>query len=151
MNWDDYFGKMANLVASKSKDRSTKVGCVIVGPGNEVRSTGFNGFARGANDEREDWHQRPKKYKVVCHAEKNAICQAAKTGTPLNKCTAYISRHPCSQCLVGLIQAGIKEVKYIGNEEMENNEVWKEDFLIAEEIASETGVTITRLPPVKNL
>jgi dCMP deaminase len=47
MRWDEYFIKMAFLVAEKSKDPSTKVGCVIVGPDNEIRSTGFNGFPRG--------------------------------------------------------------------------------------------------------
>lgn len=51
MKWDEYFIKMAMLVASKSKDPSTKVGCVIVGPDNEVRSTGFNGFPRGVVEE----------------------------------------------------------------------------------------------------
>jgi len=49
-SWDNYFISMAMLVASKSKDPSTKVGCVIVGPDNEVRSTGFNGFPRGVKE-----------------------------------------------------------------------------------------------------
>ena len=44
---------MAELVSTKSKDPSTKVGAVIVGPGNEILSTGFNGFPRGV-DEIED-------------------------------------------------------------------------------------------------
>lgn len=51
MKWDEYFIKMAMLVASKSKDPSTQVGCVIVGPDNEVRSTGYNGFPRGVVEE----------------------------------------------------------------------------------------------------
>ena len=38
MNWDEYFYKMANLVAEKSKDESTKVGAVIVGPDHEIES-----------------------------------------------------------------------------------------------------------------
>lgn len=46
-SWDKYFIEMAVLVSTKSKDPSTKVGCVIVGPDNEIRSTGFNGFPRG--------------------------------------------------------------------------------------------------------
>jgi deoxycytidylate deaminase len=48
--WDQYFIEMAFLVASKSKDPSTQVGCVIVGPDNEIRSTGFNGFPRGVEE-----------------------------------------------------------------------------------------------------
>jgi len=50
MKWDEYFIRMSMLVASKSKDPSTKVGCVIVGPDNEIRSTGFNGFPRGVTE-----------------------------------------------------------------------------------------------------
>lgn len=46
-DWDKFFIEMAMLISSKSKDPSTKVGCVIVGPDNEVRSTGYNGFPRG--------------------------------------------------------------------------------------------------------
>jgi dCMP deaminase len=50
MKWDTYYIRMAELVASKSKDPSTKVGCIIVGPDNEVRSTGYNGFPRGVSE-----------------------------------------------------------------------------------------------------
>lgn len=49
-NWDDYFIELAGQVATKSKDPSTQVGCVIVGPDNEIRSTGFNGFPRGVKE-----------------------------------------------------------------------------------------------------
>lgn len=36
--WHEFYIKMAQLVATKSKDTSTKVGAVIVGPDNEIRS-----------------------------------------------------------------------------------------------------------------
>lgn len=49
-NWDTYFIKMADLVASKSKDDSTKVGCVIVSTDNTVLSMGYNGFPRGVRE-----------------------------------------------------------------------------------------------------
>jgi dCMP deaminase len=48
--WDEFFIRQAMLVAEKSKDPSTKVGCVIVGPDKEVRSLGFNGFPRGVRE-----------------------------------------------------------------------------------------------------
>lgn len=50
-SWDELFIKMAMLVAQKSKDESTKVGCVIVGQDNAVLATGFNGFPRGVKEE----------------------------------------------------------------------------------------------------
>lgn len=50
MNWDQYFMNLCYAVADKSKDRSTKVGCVVVGPNKEIRTTGFNGLPRGVID-----------------------------------------------------------------------------------------------------
>lgn len=143
MTWDEYFSAMTRLVASKSKDRSTKVGCVIVGPQREVRATGYNGFVRGSNDEREDWHQRPKKYKVVVHAEGNAVCNAARTGVQLIDCTAYISLPPCSNCAALLVQAGIKKIKVLGvPENWATLDTWQEEFSVAEEILEEAGVAL---------
>ena len=51
MNWQKYFYEMANLVAKKSKDQSTQIGAVIVGADNEIRSTGYNSFPKGLNDD----------------------------------------------------------------------------------------------------
>ena len=56
MGWDSYFLDLAMLVGTKSKDSSTKVGAVIVGKDNEIRSTGFNGFPRKVNDDRLERH-----------------------------------------------------------------------------------------------
>jgi dCMP deaminase len=50
MNWDEFFINICYTVAKKSKDRSTQVGCVVVGPDQEIRSTGFNGLPRGVID-----------------------------------------------------------------------------------------------------
>ncbi len=59
MNWNEYYIKLAMLIASKSKDPSTQVGCVIVGPDHEVRSTGFNGFPRGVQEMHTTSEHRP--------------------------------------------------------------------------------------------
>ena len=143
-DWDSYFAKMCLIVASKSKDRSTKVGCVIVGPNHEVRSVGYNGFVRGANDEREDWHERPKKYKVTCHAEANAIANAARAGIQLEGCTAYISLPPCSNCALLLVQAGVTNIRVLGvPENWQSLDIWREEFSIAQEILEEAEVPIT--------
>ena len=50
-SWDTYFMGLAKYVSTKSKDRSTKVGCVIVSQDHQVVSTGYNGFPRGCYDE----------------------------------------------------------------------------------------------------
>ena len=107
MNWNDYFFDMAKHVATKSKD-TTRVGCVIVGPDKEIRSTGWNGFARGVRDDLPERMTRPEKYDWTVHAESNAICNAARSGVSLKYCTAYLTHFPCSVCTGLLIQAGIE-------------------------------------------
>lgn len=59
--WPDSFLKLANTVAERSKDPSTKVGCIIVGPDKEIRSTGYNSLPRRVSDKPERM-ERPAKY-----------------------------------------------------------------------------------------
>ena len=114
MEWDDYFFSIADKVKEKSKDRSTKVGCVIVGPQHEIRTTGFNGFCRGVDDDIDSRHERPEKYLWTEHAERNAIYNAARNGIVTESCSIYIvASKPvgvCSDCARAIIQSGIKSV-----------------------------------------
>ena len=95
--WDRKFIEMAVLVSSWSKDPSTKVGCVIADSDHAQLSEGFNGFPRGiADDER--LNQREIKYRLIVHAEANAIAAAARNGHGLKGATAYVTFCPCPQC-----------------------------------------------------
>lgn len=113
-NWDSYFMTMAYLVATKSKDPSSKVGAVIVGPDREVRSTGYNGLPRGLNDT-EERYAKPLKYNLINHAEENAILNCSRIGTSTKGCSLYVPWIPCSLCTKSIIQAGIIEVIYHEN------------------------------------
>src|SRR3989338_3606723 len=87
---------IALAAAQLSKDTSTKVGAIIVGPTNEVRSLGYNGAPRGCNaDEDERGRTRPEKYFWFSHAEMNAITNAARVGTPLDGSSLVVSHPPC--------------------------------------------------------
>ncbi|DAC43179.1 MAG TPA: dCMP deaminase family protein, partial [Candidatus Thalassarchaeaceae archaeon] len=108
--WDGRFLSLATHIANWSKDPSTKVGCVVVGPDREIRSTGFNGFPRGIADTDERLSDRELKYPLICHAEENAIMHAARIGLALKGCTAYVTWPPCTRCARSLIQAGVSEV-----------------------------------------
>ena len=113
MNWDELFIMQAAVFAQKSKDPSTKVGCVIVGDDNAVLSMGFNGFPRGINEHDKNRWKRPEKYNWVEHAERNAIYNAARHGINLKGSRLYLNWDPkgiCSDCARALIQVGIKEV-----------------------------------------
>ena len=73
MNWNKYFMSIAALVSMKSKDQKTHHGAVIVGPNNEIRSTGYNSFVRRLKDDVPERQERPEKYHWFEHAERNAI------------------------------------------------------------------------------
>ena len=88
-NWDERFLRLALHISEWSKDPTTRVGCVIVGPSNEVRSIGFNGFPRGVNDDDPSRYDRPAKYMWTEHAERNAIYNAARIGVALENCRMY--------------------------------------------------------------
>lgn len=140
MNWDQYFMTLARHVSSRSKDRSTKVGCVIVGPDNEIRSTGYNSFPRGINDDAEERHARPEKYLWTEHAERNAIYNAARVGVALKGCRAYLPWFPCMDCARALVQSGIVEL--IAIQPDLNDPKWGEDFKRVGTLLSEAGVAL---------
>ena len=50
--WDQYYLDICKVVASRSKDPNTQIGCVVVGPNHEIRTTGYNSFPRGIRDGR---------------------------------------------------------------------------------------------------
>ncbi len=104
--WDLYFLKMTKLVASKSKDTSTKCGSVIVSPEHKVLSTGYNGLCRGCKYT-SDRMERPEKYFWFEHAERNAIYNA---DVSLNGSTMYCSFLPCMDCARAIVQKCIIKV-----------------------------------------
>jgi dCMP deaminase len=145
MNWDEYFIKMAKLVAEKSKDRSTKVGAVIVGEANNVLSTGYNGFPRGVNDNVEERHGRPAKYKWTEHGERNAIYNASRHGIVLAGARLYLNWEPCpcTDCARAIIQSGIKEVIGPNIPFGGVGTHWSDDAKISKQMLDEAGVKRT--------
>ena len=101
---------VAHDISTESKDRSTKVGCVIISPKNTILTTGWNGFPRGVDDNDPAKHERPDKYKWTEHAERNAIYNHARVGGgPLEGSTAFLNwePYPCEECMRALAQSGI--------------------------------------------
>lgn len=109
--WDILWIDTAQRFAEESKDRSTKVGCVLVTPDRKTFiSSGWNGFPRGVNEDIDHRHERPEKYKWTIHAERNSIYNHARNGGPgLHGAIAYMNfiPFPCSNCLGAFVQCGI--------------------------------------------
>jgi dCMP deaminase len=137
---DKRFSDLAEYVAQQwSTDRSTKVGCVVVGPDGEVRSIGVNGFPRDCHD-REERHQRPAKYMWTEHSERNAFNNATLSGTSLKGCTLYSNWFPCADCARGIIQVGITRV--VGYTPDFNHPKYGAEFKAAVQMLFEAGVGI---------
>jgi len=141
-DWDDIFMTMVYLVAAKSKDNNTHVGAVVVGPDKEVRTTGYNGFPRGLNDNLPKRQTRPEKYYWFEHAERNAIYNATLMGVSLKDCVMYTNGIPCMDCARAVVQSGIKEVVVDKEWDRENSEKWSSHAERSLQMFSETGITV---------
>ncbi len=139
-DWDQRFLNLAKHISQWSKDPSTKVGCVVVGPDREIRSTGFNGLPRGIEDNDERLNNREIKYPLICHAEENAIMHAARIGISLKDCTAYVTWPPCTRCARSLVQAGVSTIIYPKNIEIPDR--WMDDFNLSLDMLKEAKINI---------
>lgn len=138
---------MLGPIAARSKDPNTQMGCVIVGPDNNVRSTGYNSFPRGVIDDIPARLERPEKYMWIEHADRNAIYAAARVGTPLQGCRIFLPGLPCMDCGRAIIQVGIVEVvisKVRQEEWIKTTPRYVPDFERVEILLAEAGVTVTR-------
>ena len=147
-DWDEYYLNICKVVAARSKDPNTQIGCVIVGPAHEIRSTGYNSFPRGIRDDVPERLERPAKYLWIEHAERNAICNAARAGTATEGCTLYVEIMPCMDCARAIVQAGIVQVA-ISAERMTQytSEYYNQHFGMVEVLFSEARVKVRRIAP----
>jgi dCMP deaminase len=145
-SWDAYYLEICRVVGARSKDPNTQLGCVVVGPAHEIRSTGYNSFPRGIRDDVPERLERPGKYLWIEHAERNAICNAARAGTATERCTVYVEIMPCMDCARAIVQAGIVEV-VISDARMAqySSEYYNQHFSLVEVLFAEAGVTVRRV------
>ena len=130
----------AQAARGRSKDRSTKVGAVVIDDDCNLRISGYNGFPRGIDDEVDARHERPTKYLWAAHAEENCVSQAARVGISLKGCTLLVtSLFPCTTCSRLIIQSGI--VRVMAPKVVDNSR-WDENAAVALEMLQEAGVEI---------
>lgn len=140
-SWDEFYLQMADLIASRSKDRSMKIGAVLVRD-NAVISMGYNGMPREVNDDVEARHERPAKYYYFEHGERNSIYNAAREGTPTLGATMYTQGVPCADCSRAVIQAGVDKVVVYWQADDNIASRWKESCAVGREMLEEAGVEI---------
>lgn len=135
-SWDDYFMATALLISTRSPCERLHVGCVIVSSGerkNRIVAAGYNGFLPGTphTSRVRDGHEQ-----ATVHAEQNAIADAARRGSSVEGCTAYVTYFPCINCAKILAAAGIAEIRY--------HRDYNNDLMVAPLLA-DAGVKIIQL------
>ncbi|MBO7611896.1 MAG: cytidine/deoxycytidylate deaminase family protein [Elusimicrobia bacterium] len=117
-SWDEYFMKLAWLVAERSTCVRHHVGAVIVRD-KRILTTGYNGAAAGTKDclelgcLRNELNIPSGTRHEICraiHAEQNAIIQAGTHGININGGTLYCTHSPCILCAKMIANAKIKRV-----------------------------------------
>jgi dCMP deaminase len=119
-DWDRYFMDIAMVVAKRGNCSRRQVASVIV-KDQRIISTGYNGTPRGVKNCCEGGCERcagdaPSGTAlgecICCHAEENAITQAAYHGIALRGSILYSTLSPCLTCAKMIINAGIHEVVF---------------------------------------
>jgi len=119
---DEYFLKIASVVAERSTCHRHHVGAVAV-KDKHILATGYNGAASGLKDclelgcLRDDMSVPSGTRHEICraiHAEQNVIIQAALHGVSLDGATIYVTHSPCILCAKMLANARIKRFVTFG-------------------------------------
>ncbi|MFZ5518384.1 MAG: deaminase [Candidatus Zhuqueibacterota bacterium] len=145
ISWDDYFMKMAFLVAERSTCLRHHVGAIIV-KNRHVVTTGYNGAARKTNDCLKLGCLRNKlnipsgERHEICraiHAEQNAIIQAGVHGVTIKGGTLYCTHSPCIICAKMIVNSGIRKVVTCGD--------YPDNFNMVVQLFDEAGVTLMKM------
>ncbi|MDO4540620.1 MAG: cytidine/deoxycytidylate deaminase family protein [Syntrophomonadaceae bacterium] len=121
--WDEYFLRLAVLVADRSTCLRRQVGAVLV-KDERIIATGYNGAARGMGHcselgcLRENMSIPSGQRYELCrgvHAEQNAIINAAYYGVSTQGGVMYCTNQPCLICARMIINAGVVRVVHSGN------------------------------------
>lgn len=120
---DEYFLKVAAVVAERSTCRRHHVGAVAVRD-KHILATGYNGAPAGFKDclelgcLRNEMGIPSGQRHEICraiHAEQNVVVQAALHGVSLEGSTIYSTHTPCVLCAKILTNARIKRYVSFGN------------------------------------
>jgi len=137
LSWDEYFLKIADLVASRSTCPRLHVGAVLV-KDRMIVSTGYNGSPRKTDQCDEVGCRIVNSHCArVVHAEENAVLQAAYNGISTKGSTLYTKYFPCERCVKVLINAGVQRIVY--------QEIYKNlDQPFARELLKQAGVKLEK-------
>lgn len=117
-SWDEYFLRIAEIVAQRATCNRRSVGAILV-KDRQILATGYNGAPKAlphcteSGCLREELKVPSGERHELCrgiHAEMNALLQAAIHGISVEKADLYCTNTPCVLCAKMLINVGVTRV-----------------------------------------
>lgn len=136
----DHAMSLACELATKSPDPSSQTGAVLISEQGRVIGMGYNTFTTGIQPTLENL-ERPRKYRLIEHAERNAIYHAAKWGNQTLRSTMVSPWIGCTDCDRAIVAAGVQEIVRMPIDF--GNDHWSENIALGDTILRAGGVTIT--------
>lgn len=128
--------------AQESPDPSTQNSALLVTDVHTwIVAEDVNRFPDGVAYTPERW-ERPLKYKVIEHAERNVIYQLARKGYPTQGLVMISPWALCSDCGRAIIQAGIKRLVTHKQAVDRSPPFWMEEVKVAYTLLQEAGVEL---------
>lgn len=145
-----FYLSKAYILAQESKDPSTQNGALVLRAGGNrlsIIGSGVNALPKGVQDFPERW-ERPLKYQVVEHAERNAIFDS---GSIPNGAIMVAPWAACADCARAIIQSGISVLVRHKQASDRSPANWKESIGIADTMLQEAGVDVVDYDGVLNV
>ncbi len=128
--------------ALKSPDPSTQNGALLINDSaNLIVATDCNRFPDGVEYKPERW-ERPLKYKIIEHAERNVIFKAATKGISTKNLTMACGWAACPDCARAIIQSGIRKLITHKQANDRSPPFWADEIKIAHEMFREAGIEV---------
>jgi len=144
LSWDQYFMKIAFLVAERSTCKRHHVGAIAVRD-HRILTTGYNGAPSDTKDclelgcLRNELNIPSGERHEICralHGEENAILQASLHGISIKGATIYCTHTPCVICAKMVAGSKISKFVYaIDYKDIEYKKLFKEVGIIYEKVS----------------
>ena len=140
-DWARWLYYAYNGVAKQSHDPSTQNGALLINERGDLLAIDVNRFPDGVRISKERW-ERPLKYKIIEHAERNVIFKLAKQGIKTEGLIMICPWAACSDCARAIIQCGIKKLVTHKQAHERSPEFWRQEIEIAFTMLKEANVEV---------
>jgi dCMP deaminase len=133
--------RKAYETATHSHDPSTQNGALLIDDSGTIIQEDCNRFPDGVAETVERW-EKPLKYKIIEHAERNVIFKSCKNQSITQGMTMVCPWAACSDCARAIIQSGIKRLITHKQAHEKSPEFWQKEIEVAFLMMKEAGVEV---------